>query len=148
MLLAQNARRAESGWQLSESSYQSVAGTVDAAVVSHRFDRFDHFFCSYPSYRSSSVLCSLGRGLLKQRERERERERERCSLQRDKSSRRAEGVPPGAPSKKRVTERERGRKFFFSESHSRVLFLSSQPMPHLFCRAPACVALRPHLLAI
>jgi len=46
-------------------------------------------------------------------ERERERERERCSLQRDKSSRRAEGVPPGAPSKKRVTERERGRKFFF-----------------------------------
>ena len=69
------------------------------------------FFLSYPSYRSSSALCSLGRGLLQQRERE--RERERCSLQRDKSSRRAEGVPPGAPSKKRVTERERGRKFFF-----------------------------------
>jgi hypothetical protein len=145
MLLAQNARRAESGWQLSESSYQSVAGTVDAAVVGHRFDRFDHFFLllSFLPLFFCSVL--FGERLATT---ERERERERCSLQRDKSSRRAEGVPPGAPSKKRVTERERGRKFFFSESQSRVLFLSSQPMPHLFCRAAACVALRPHLLAI
>ena len=112
MLLAQNARRAESGWQLSESSYQSVAGTVDAAVVSHRFDRFDHFFLllSFLPLFFCSVL--FGERLATT-ERERERERERCSLQRDKSSRRAEGVPPGAPSKKRVTERERGRKFFF-----------------------------------
>jgi hypothetical protein len=112
MLLAQNARRAESGWQLSESSYQSVAGTVDAAVVSHRFDRFDHFFCPIlPT--ALLLLCALWGEACYNRERERERERERCSLQRDKSSRRAEGVPPGAPSKKRVTERERGRKFFF-----------------------------------
>jgi hypothetical protein len=113
MLLAQNARRAESGWQLSESSYQSVAGTVDAAVVSHRFDRFDHFFCSYPSYRSSSVLCSLGRGLLQQRERERERERALQPAERQVEQESGRRPPRSALKEEGDRERKRKKVFFF-----------------------------------
>ena len=114
MLLAQNARRAESGWQLSESSYQSVAGTVDAAVVSHRFDRFDHFFLllSFLPLFFCSVL--FGERLATT-ERERERERERALQPAERQVEQESGRRPPRSALKEEGDRERKRKkvFFF-----------------------------------
>jgi len=112
MLLAQNARRAESGWQLSESSYQSVAGTVDAAVVSHRFDRFDHFFCPIlPT--ALLLLCALWGEACYNRERERERERALQPAERQVEQESGRRPPRSALKEEGDRERKRKKVFFF-----------------------------------
>ena len=110
MLLAQNARRAESGWQLSESSYQSVAGTVDAAVVGHRFDRVDHFFLLLSFL--PLFFCSV---LFGERLATTERERERALQPAERQVEQESGRRPPRSALKEEGDRERKRKkvFFF-----------------------------------
>ena len=111
MLLAQNARRAESGWQLSESSYQSVAGTVDAAVVESSLRSVRSFFFAPILPTALLLFCALWGEACYNRERERERALQPAERQVEQES----GRRPPRSALKEEGDRERKRKkvFFF-----------------------------------